>query len=66
MSVMIAGMDMPQCCIECPIYNHEFGCCNLIPNSNFYSDGENYNLFTDRYKDCPLREVKEAENEDSN
>ena len=58
MSVIIAGMDMPQCCIDCPIYNHEFGLCNLIPNSTFYGDGiELYDPFEERNKDCPLSEV---------
>lgn len=58
MSVMISGLNMPQCCIDCPIYNHEFGQCNLIPNSTFYGDGhELYDPFEERHKDCPLSEV---------
>ena len=59
MSVMIAGMDMPQCCIDCPIYNNEFGYCNLIPNSKFYYDEDDvmYDPFEKRNKDCPLNEV---------
>ena len=58
MSVMISGMDMPQCCIDCPIYDNEFGQCKLIPNSTFYGDGyEVYNPLEERNKDCPLQEV---------
>lgn len=49
---------MPQCCIDCPIYDNEFGQCNLIPNSTFYGDGyEVYNPLEERNKDCPLSEV---------
>ncbi len=59
MSVMITGMNMPQCCIDCPIYNDEFGQCNLIPKSRYYTlNGEElYNPFTEKNKDCPLSEV---------
>lgn len=62
MSVMIPEMDMPQCCIDCPIYNDEFGECNLIPNSRFYNtdtDEELYDPFKARNKDCPLQEIIE-------
>ena len=59
MSVMIAGMDMPQCCMDCPIYNGEYGVCNLNPNSKYHNeDGEIlYDPFEERNKDCPLSEV---------
>ena len=60
MSVMIPGMDMPQCCIDCPIYDNEFGQCNLIPDSRYYNKDtgeELYDPFEERNKDCPLREV---------
>lgn len=58
MSVIITGMNIPQCCIDCPIYDNEFGQCNLIPNSTFYGDGiELYDPLEERHKDCPLREV---------
>ena len=51
---------MPQCCIDCPIYNNEFGQCNLIPNSCFYNKDtgeELYDPFEARNKYCPLSEV---------
>ena len=60
MSVMISGMDMPQCCIDCPIYDDEFGKCNLIPDSHYYNKDtgeELYDPFEERNKYCPLREV---------
>ena len=60
MSVMIAGMDMPKCCIDCPIYDNEFGQCNLIPGSCFYNKTtgeEMYDPFEERHKNCPLSEV---------
>ncbi len=60
MSILISGMDMPKCCIDCPIYDNEFGMCNLIPDSCFYDKGSGeptYDPFEERNKDCPLREV---------
>jgi len=30
MSVLIEGMALPSCCIDCPIYDNEFGQCNLF------------------------------------
>ena len=51
---------MPQCCIDCPIYDNEFGQCNLIPNSRFYDKNtgeELYDPFEERHKYCPLSEV---------
>lgn len=60
MSVKISGMDTPKCCIDCPIYDHVSGQCNLIPNSCFYNedtDEELYDPFEERHKDCPLSDV---------
>ena len=56
--MLLLDMDMPNCCQDCPIYDHEFGCCELIPNSRYYdNDGiEHYDPFEERNKDCPLRE----------
>ena len=60
MSVTVIGMSLPNCCMDCPIYNHEFGSCNLIPDSRYYYDGgEYYDPFEERHKDCPLKEDKE-------
>ena len=61
MSVLVKGMAMPACCIDCPIHDFEFGSCNLIENSRSYdSEGnELYDYFTERHKDCPLEEIKE-------
>lgn len=59
MCVVITGLDMPKCCIDCPIYNNEFGQCNCIPNSRFYSDDgtELYDPFKEKNSNCPLREI---------
>ena len=38
MSIVITGLDLPKCCIDCPIYDNEFGQCNCIPNSRFYKN----------------------------
>lgn len=58
MSVILDGIDMPKCCIDCPIYNNEFGQCNVIPNSRFYrEDGsELYDPFKEKNMQCPLRQ----------
>ena len=59
MSIIITGIDMPECCIDCPIYNGEYGVCNLNPNSRNYYEDENWcDPFEERRKDCPLREYK--------
>lgn len=59
MSVIIAGMDSPTCCIDCPIYNDEFGCCRLIPGSRYYYDGgEYYDPFEEKNDKCPLKEYE--------
>lgn len=49
-------MNMPECCIICPIYNGEYGKCNLIENS--YSWDDNSDPFEERRKDCPLKEIE--------
>lgn len=63
MSVAITELDMPKCCIDCPIYNHEFGMCNCIPNSYCYNKGPGLNFekvydpFKEKHSNCPLREI---------
>lgn len=55
-------MEMPSCCVLCPIYNGEYGKCNLIPDSCFYNKNtgeELYDPFEERLKDCPIKEIKE-------
>lgn len=63
MSFIVTGIDPPKCCIDCPIHDYEFGNCRLIPNSRYYDDnGQLYDPFTEKHKDCPLRGVKDANN----
>ena len=51
--VMIVGIDMPEGCCECPLFNEELFACN-IPSVPF-----DYNVsFCRRNKECPLQEVK--------
>ena len=60
MSVIIVGMNMPQCCMDCPIYDNEFGQCNLIPDSRSYNKDpgeELYDPFEERHEGCPLRGI---------
>lgn len=49
-------MEMPEDCIDCPIYNDEFSCCNLEP------DIEDLDCFDGRPDRCPLVEVKNENN----
>ena len=59
MSVIVEGMNLPACCIDCPIWDTEFGCCKLIPNSRYYYDGGEYYIpFEEKHEKCPLREYQ--------
>ena len=63
MSVIVKGMKMPDCCVDCPIYNGEYGMLNLLPDSYSYNDDgeERYDPFEEREEDCPLESYKENE-----
>lgn len=58
MSIIIPGMNLPTCCIDCPIYNDVFLCCQLMPESEYYNEegGVLCNPFKERLKDCPIME----------
>lgn len=58
MSIIISGMNLPPCCIDCPIYNDVFLCCQLMPESKYCNEeGEALcNPFEERLKDCPIME----------
>ena len=50
MSVLIQGMDMPECCEVCPCYNWVEDICRITDSPNdFFIDT--------RVSDCPLAEV---------
>ena len=49
MSVLIKGLDMPDCCWNCPCLDGEYGECN-ISGQKIKGDGE-------RIADCPLIEL---------
>lgn len=49
MSVLIKGLDMPDCCWNCPCIDGEYGECN-ISGQKIKGDGE-------RFADCPLIEL---------
>lgn len=54
-------MKMPSCCVMCPLWNHEYGFCNFcgIKSRCYGEDGEIYDIFEERYKECPIKENKE-------
>jgi hypothetical protein len=49
MSILIKGMDMPECCEVCPCYNWVEDICRITESPNDFSDT--------RIWDCPLVEV---------
>lgn len=49
MSVLIQGMDMPECCEVCPCYNWVEDICRITDSPNDFSDT--------RVSDCPFAEV---------
>lgn len=55
MGVYIKGMEMPQTCIDCPLYRYtavsHYCCVAAIRGQKA----------TERDKDCPLVELKERE-----
>lgn len=64
--ILIKGMEMPQCCIECPLLlayrlRHEnktiYYCTGRVPKDLRFSEDAD---LTKRPNDCPLVEVKEV------
>ena len=49
MSVLIKGMDMPECCEVCPCYDWKEDICRITDSPNDFSDT--------RVSDCPLVEI---------
>lgn len=50
-------IDKPKCCIDCPVFNCEFGSCQLIENGCYYNaDGQLYDPFSEIHKECPIIE----------
>lgn len=54
-------MEMPSCCIVCPLWNYEYNLCNFCGvKSRCYNEGEViYSPLDERYKECPIKEIKE-------
>lgn len=58
MSVIVMGMDMPDCCEKCPFLDYEQGYC--FASGKKQKDGwYDCNLYVSdnekRHKDCPIR-----------
>ena len=50
-------IDKPKCCIDCPVFNCEFGSCQLIENGCYYNaDGQLYDPFSEIHRECPIIE----------
>lgn len=51
MSFLIEGIDMPECCLECPCYD-QYWCNALEENFESSDDPEE-----GRLANCPIREI---------
>lgn len=50
MMVAVRGMKMPKNCMECPLFDGEYGDCNIIGETKADATEE-------RAKNCPLVEI---------
>ena len=50
--IAVKGMKMPKCCMYCPLFDGEYGTCNIIGETKADATEE-------RAKDCPLVEIEE-------
>ena len=48
--IAIKGKNMPKCCMYCPLFDGEYGTCNIIGETKAYATEE-------RAKNCPLVEI---------
>lgn len=65
MSVIVMGMEMPDCCEKCPFLDYEQGYC--FASGKKQKDGwYDCNLYVSdnekRHKDCPLRHWDDRKN----
>ena len=58
--MIMIDMEMPRCCIECPILRENDWCGIYCP---FVCEENNINIKqrTDRPSDCPLKEIEKSE-----
>lgn len=58
MSVIVKGMQMPKACMLCPIYDREYGECDVLHDRNPFpflsEDTYRYDATKEIHKDCPL------------
>ena len=55
--IAIKGKNMPKCCMYCPLFDGEYGTCNIIGETKADATEE-------RAKDCPLVEVVTCKHND--
>lgn len=53
-------IEMPKCCPDCPIWNYEFQCCNILKISS-WEPGQEYDPYEGRQSGCPLQEVDDED-----
>lgn len=50
-------IEMPKCCIDCPIWADENGSCSITNNRYWSDNGTNlFDPFTQRDQECPIIE----------
>ena len=53
--IAIKGKNMPKCCMYCPLFDGEYGTCNIIGETKADATEE-------RAKNCPLVEIVTCKN----
>ena len=48
--IVIKGKNMPKCCMYCPLFDGEYGTCNIIGETKV-------DAIEERAKNCPLVEI---------
>lgn len=56
--MLLIDIEMPKSCMNCPIFDGEYGFCNILKN---YNKPSKRDCSSSRQKNCPLIEIpKEA------
>jgi len=50
-------VEMPKCCLDCPVWNDDYMCCNILRIPS-WEPGKEYQPFEERQKGCPIIENK--------
>lgn len=59
MSVLIKGIKMPKCCVDCPCF-YDFISCQALPVGDCDFSISEFDEYKERLPNCPLEEVDET------